>query len=69
MDTGMMEHTEGSAQVDLGETRSTSKMKIGVVDMGQWIVTPNQGNLVCSAELLPPASPTYESGTSQVRMQ
>jgi len=60
IDTGIIEHAEGSAQVDLGETRVLAGIKM-VVDEPM-DDTPNQGNLVCSAELLPLASPTYESG-------
>ncbi|MCL4404872.1 MAG: exosome complex protein Rrp42 [Candidatus Marsarchaeota archaeon] len=58
--TGTIDHAEGSAQVDLGNTRVLAGAKIMVDDVHS--DTPDQGNIVVSAELLPLASAEYESG-------
>ncbi|MGD0510365.1 MAG: RNA-binding protein [Candidatus Micrarchaeaceae archaeon] len=60
IETGLLGNAEGSAQVDLGATRVLAGVKL-VLDKPMED-TPNQGNLVCSAELLPLASANYESG-------
>ncbi len=57
---GVLPQAEGSAQVDLG----TTKVLVGVKLMPDDPMpdTPNQGNLITSAELLPLAHPEYETG-------
>jgi exosome complex component RRP42 len=57
---GHMKNAEGSAEVDLGTTRVLAGVKLSLdAPMAD---TPNQGNLICSAELLPLAHANYESG-------
>ncbi len=58
--TGVMGNAEGSAQVDLGCTRVLAGVKLVLGEPME--DTPNQGNLVVSAELLPLANPEYETG-------
>ena len=58
--TGIIDHAEGSAQVDLGNTRVLAGVKMVVEEPKP--DTPNQGNLVMSAELLPLANADYETG-------
>lgn len=58
--SGIIDHAEGSAQVDLGNTRVLAGAKIVVDEVHS--DTPDQGNIVISAELLPLASADYESG-------
>lgn len=60
IETGLIKNAEGSAQVDLGATRVLAGVKLELDEPME--DTPNQGNLVCSAELLPFASATYETG-------
>jgi exosome complex component RRP42 len=60
IDTGLLNNAEGSAQVDLGTTRVLAGIKMVLDEPME--DTPNQGNLICSAELLPLASATYETG-------
>ncbi len=57
---GVLPQAEGSAQVDLG----TTKVLVGIKLMPDDPMpdTPNQGNLITSAELLPLAHPEYETG-------
>lgn len=58
--TGVIEHAEGSAQVDLGLTRVLAGVKL--IPEEPMEDTPGQGNLIVNAELLPLASPEYETG-------
>jgi len=58
--TGLIKNAEGSAQVDLGATRVLAGVKLELAEPME--DTPNQGSLVISAELLPLASASYESG-------
>ncbi|MCL4380735.1 MAG: exosome complex protein Rrp42 [Candidatus Marsarchaeota archaeon] len=60
IDTGILKNAEGSAQVDLGNTRVLCGVKLQPEETMK--DTPDQGNLVVSAELLPLASKDYESG-------
>ncbi len=56
----VIENAEGSAQVDLGNTRVLAGVK---VILGEPMSdTPNEGTLAMSAELLPLASAEYEAG-------
>ncbi|MDE1804701.1 MAG: exosome complex protein Rrp42 [Candidatus Micrarchaeota archaeon] len=56
----VLQNAEGSAQVDMGST----KVLVGIkLDMGEPMSDkPNEGNLMTMAELLPLASPEYETG-------
>lgn len=56
----VISHAEGSAQVELGETLVLAGVKMQVEEPME--DTPNQGNLMVSAELLPLAHAEYESG-------
>ncbi|HUY70278.1 MAG TPA: hypothetical protein VMV00_01775 [Candidatus Baltobacteraceae bacterium] len=58
--TGTMQNAEGSAQVDMGSTRVLCGIKMTVEEPMR--DTPSQGNMMVSAELLPLASPDYETG-------
>ncbi|MGI0100808.1 MAG: exosome complex protein Rrp42 [Candidatus Micrarchaeaceae archaeon] len=60
IESGLIKNAEGSAQVDLGATRVLAGVKLELAEPME--DTPEQGNLVCSAELLPLASATYEPG-------
>ncbi|MEM3827382.1 MAG: exosome complex protein Rrp42 [Candidatus Micrarchaeaceae archaeon] len=53
-------NAEGSAQVDIGATRVMAGVKMVVESPME--DTPDLGNLIVSAELLPLASPDFESG-------
>ncbi|MEM0087251.1 MAG: hypothetical protein QXU16_03240, partial [Candidatus Micrarchaeaceae archaeon] len=57
---GVIEHAEGSAQVDLGFTKVLAGVKLDVdTPMPD---KPDEGNLIVSAELLPLASTEFEAG-------
>lgn len=56
----VIEHAEGSAQVDLGGTRVLAGAKIQLETPMR--DTPTQGNLAVSAELLPLAHAEFETG-------
>ncbi len=58
--TGTIANAEGSAQVDLGNTKVLAGIKL-IVDKPMED-TPNQGNIMCNAELLPLAYSEYELG-------
>ncbi len=58
--TGIMPNAEGSAQVELGSTKVIAGVKIGVGE--PMSDKPDEGNMITSAELLPVASPNYETG-------
>lgn len=60
IEKGTLGNAEGSAQVELGRT----KVLVGIkVDLDEPMDdTPNMGNMVTSAELLPLASENYETG-------
>ncbi len=57
---GFVENAEGSAQVDLGATRVLVGIKMQVEEPME--DTPDQGNLMVSAELLPLAHAEFETG-------
>ncbi len=57
---GLIKNAEGSAQVDLGATRVMAGVKMVLESPME--DTPDVGNLIVSAELLPLASPDFESG-------
>ena len=57
---GFIPNAEGSAQVTIGNTKVLAGVKIGVgTPMPD---KPEDGNIITSAELLPVASPHYETG-------
>lgn len=56
----VIQHAEGSAQVDLGSTRVLAGVKMQVEEPMD--DTPDQGNLMVAAELLPLAHADFESG-------
>ncbi len=60
INTNILKNAEGSAQVDLGGTRVLCGVKLQPEDTMK--DTPDQGNLVVSAELLPLASNEYDYG-------
>ena len=55
-----MPHAEGSAQVDIGNTRVLAGVKLAVGEPQR--DTRGEGSLITSAELLPLASGRYETG-------
>lgn len=57
---GLIKNAEGSAQVDLGNTRVLAGVKM--VAESPMEDTPDQGNLIVSTEMLPLADPEYEAG-------
>ncbi len=58
--TNIISHAEGSAQVDLGNTRVLACVKLQIEEPME--DTPDQGNLMVSSELLQLAHPEFESG-------
>lgn len=58
--TGLISNAEGSASVNLGDT----KVLVGIKLMPEEPMedTPDQGNIMCNAELLPLAHAEYELG-------
>lgn len=60
LETGKIPHAEGSALVDIGNTKVLAGVKIGVgTPMPD---RPGEGVLMTGGELLPLASPNYETG-------
>ena len=60
VETGTVDTAEGSARVHLGKTDVLVGVKIGFGE--PFPDTPNKGVLTTNAELIPLASPTFESG-------
>lgn len=60
VESGLIGTAEGSAQVTLGKTVVLAGIKVGVGE--PFPDTPDQGVLTVSAELVPIASPEFESG-------
>ncbi len=60
VETGISENAEGSARVKIGKTEVIVgvKMKVGE----PYPDSPNKGNLMVTAELLPLSSPKFENG-------
>lgn len=58
--TDVIQHAEGSAQVDIGNTRVLAGVKLQLEE--PMPDTPKQGNLMVAAELLPLAHAEFESG-------
>jgi exosome complex component RRP42 len=60
IETGIIEKAEGSARVKIGNTQVISGIKM---DIGEpYPDTPDQGAMSTAAELIPLASPDFESG-------
>lgn len=57
---GYVEKAEGSALVELGNTKVLAAVKVGVAV--PFADTPNEGILIVNAELVPLASPVFEPG-------
>lgn len=57
---GLFTNAEGSAQADVGGTRVLAGVKMVVEEPME--DTPDQGNMMVNAELLPLASTSYETG-------
>lgn len=60
VETGVAKNAEGSAKVELGETKVMVGVKMGVGD--PFPDTPDEGILMVNAELGPIAAPDFESG-------
>lgn len=60
LEAGVIERAEGSARVRLGKTEVMVGVKIEVGE--PFTDVPNEGVLTVNAELVPLASPTFESG-------
>lgn len=60
IETGVAENAEGSARVKIGKTVVIVGVKMDVRE--PYPDTPAEGNLIVDAELVPIASPTFESG-------
>jgi len=58
--TGVMEKSEGSAEVRIGESWVIAGVKVGVGFPFE--DTPDRGVLMCNAEFTPVAHPTFEPG-------
>jgi exosome complex component RRP42 len=57
---GTIDHAEGSAEIELGDTKVLAAVKLVLESPME--DTPDQGNLIINAELLPFASAEYETG-------
>lgn len=57
---GYIEKAEGSALVELGNTKILAAVKVGIAL--PFADTPNEGILIVNAELVPLASPVFEPG-------
>jgi exosome complex component RRP42 len=60
IETGVSKSAEGSARVRIGETELIVGVKMGVET--PYPDTPDKGNLMVNAELLPLSNPEFESG-------
>ncbi len=60
IETGVSKNAEGSARVKLGDTEVLVGVKMGVST--PYPDSPNKGNLMVTAELLPLSSPRFEVG-------
>lgn len=58
--TGIVNSAEGSARVKIGETEVIAGVKLSIET--PYPDTPDQGNLMVNAELLPLSSPLFEAG-------
>ena len=60
IETGVSKNAEGSVRVRIGQTEVLVGVKMGVGE--PYPDSPNKGNLMVTAELLPLSSPRFESG-------
>ncbi len=60
IETGISKNAEGSARVKIGETEVLVGVKMNVST--PYADSPNKGNLMVTAELLPLSSPRFENG-------
>ncbi len=60
VETGIIKSAEGSARVKIGDTEVIAGVKMSLET--PYPDTPDNGNLMVNAELLPLSSPDYESG-------
>ncbi len=60
IETGVSKNAEGSARVKIGKTEVIVGVKMNVSE--PYADSPNKGNLMVTAELLPLSSPRFESG-------
>lgn len=60
IEKGVIASAEGSARVTMGDTEVIAGVKMGMES--PYPDTPDQGNLMVGAELLPLSSPRYEAG-------
>ncbi len=60
IETGISKNAEGSARVKIGKTEVFVGVKMDVVE--PYPDSPDRGNLIVSAELLPLSSPRFENG-------
>jgi len=60
IETGVIRTAEGSARVQIGNTVAVAGIKMDVKE--PYPDTPNEGNLMVDVELVPIASPMFESG-------
>ena len=60
IETGISKNAEGSARVKIGKTEVIVGVKMNVAE--PYADSPDKGNLMVTAELLPLSSPRFESG-------
>ncbi len=60
IETGISKHAEGSARVKIGNTEVLVGVKMGVAE--PYPDSPDKGNLIVTAELLPLSSERFETG-------
>ena len=60
IETGVSKNAEGSARVKIGKTEVLVGIKMGVAE--PYADSPNKGNLMVTAELIPLSSPRFENG-------
>ncbi len=60
IETGVSENAEGSAKVKIGKTEVLVGVKMDVAE--PYPDSPDKGNLMTTAELLPLSSPRFETG-------
>ena len=64
IETGISKNAEGSARVKIGRTEVLVGVKMGVSE--PYPDSPDKGNLMVTAELLPLSSPRYELGPPKI---
>ena len=63
VETGVSKNAEGSARVKIGKTEVLVGVKMDVAE--PYADSPNKGNLMVTAELIPLSSPRFENGPPQ----